>query len=100
VKQALMKAVAKVSLNLNAGNLPWAKLLMICADNDVFIDNYPASVQLPGGPEKGGHSKGIGNIVKQEWYNLLKAISAPRNVLRFVKSKGISGKHSPTYILR
>ena len=100
VKRALMKAAVKVNLSLNEGNLPWAKLLTVCADNDVYIDNYPASVQRPGGPEKGGHSKGIGNIIKQERLDLLKAIEAPKYPLKFVKVKKIGGTFSLMSILR
>jgi hypothetical protein len=76
------------------GNFPWAKLLQLCADNDVYIDNYPASVQRPGGPEKGGHSKGISNIIKQERHEIIKAINAPKNALRFIKANA-GGKAIP-----
>lgn len=86
VKQALYKAASKAGLILNIGNFPWAKLLQLCADHDVYMDNYPASVQRPGGPEKGGHSKGISNIIKQERHDIIKAINAPKNPLRFLKA--------------
>ena len=94
VKQALAKAAAKAGLTLNASNLPWAKMLQICADNDVYIDNYPPSVQLPGAPERGGHSKGISNIVKQERQDLLKAINASRNALKFIKLRTVGGTYA------
>ncbi|KIL57472.1 hypothetical protein M378DRAFT_16228 [Amanita muscaria Koide BX008] len=93
VKQALAKAASKAGLVLNASNLPWAKLLQVCAENNIYIDNYPASVQRPGAPEKGGHSKGIGNIVKQERLDLIKAINAPKNALKFIKLKNTGSMH-------
>jgi hypothetical protein len=98
VKQALSKAAAKAGLVLNSSNFPWAKLLQLCADSDVYIDNYPASVQRPGGPEKGGHSKGIGNILKQDRLVLIKAIEASKNALKFVKAKNSGGRHSSLLI--
>jgi hypothetical protein len=94
LRQALTKAASKAGLLLNASNLPWAKLLQICGDNDIYIDNYPASVQLPGTPGKGAHSKGIGNLIKQERLDLIKAINAPKNALKFIKARNLGGKHS------
>jgi hypothetical protein len=89
-----MKAAAKAGLPLNTSNLSWAKLLQICGDNDIYIDNYPASIQLPGTLGKGGHSKGIGSLIKQEQLDLIKAINTPKNVLKFIKARNPSGKHS------
>lgn len=86
-----MYQIAKVNLVLNIGNLPWVTILQLCADNGVYIDNYPENVPEPCGKENGARNKGVGNLTKQERATIIEAFNATTNAMKFVRIQKPAG---------